>query len=285
MSPETESVEEVGLDLGATLAKAVVISAGAPLGLFESHLWPSTNLEAVMALLASLRSPRIAATGAGAHRLATALGPSVKVVQAGEFEAWGAGERTLLEKADFVPTSPHLLVSLGTGTSILRVGEDGRVTRVGGTGLGGGTLRGFGELLLAESDHATLATLAFGGDRRRIDLLVSDIYEKNEVPLAGDLTAANLGRVRSREPRDVANAITGLIGENVGLLAAALARNERRPDPIDVVYAGGTLSKNVSLRDVLTFATSIGGARARFLPHGEFVGALGALATARAAAG
>ena len=58
---------------------------------------------------------------------------------ANEFEAWGEGERVLLARADFVPTTPHLLVSLGTGTSILRVGQDGRVARAGGTGLGGGT--------------------------------------------------------------------------------------------------------------------------------------------------
>jgi type II pantothenate kinase len=282
MSPGAEEAEEIGIDLGATLAKAVVVPAGAPLTVFESHIWPSTDLEAVASFLAGRRNPRIALTGAGAHRLAAALGPSAKATLAGEFEAWGTGEKHLLALADFVPTAPHLLVSLGTGTSILRIGEDGHVTRVGGTGLGGGTLRGFGELLLAESDHAALTSLALAGDRRRIDLLVSDIYQKNDIPLQGDLTAANLGRVRSREPRDVANAITGLIGENVGLLAAALARQERSPHLLDIVYAGATLSKNVPLRDVLEFATSIGGARARFLPHGEFVGALGALATARA---
>lgn len=283
MSPPSKEPREVGIDLGATLAKAVVVPSGAPLAGFESHIWPSTNLDAVASFLAALRNPRIALTGAGAHRLAVTLGPSADVSFAGEFEAWATGEKHLLELADFVPTTPHLLVSLGTGTSILRIGESGRVTRAGGTGLGGGTLRGFGELLLAESDHAALASLAHAGDRRRIDLLVSDIYQNSEIPLQGDLTAANLGRVRSRDPRDVANAITGLIGENVGLLAAALARQEPSPGPVDVVYAGATLTKNVSLREVLAFATSVGGARARFLPHGEFTGALGALATSRAA--
>jgi type II pantothenate kinase len=283
MSSAAGGNEEVGLDLGATLAKAVVVPAGAPLTDFTGHLWPSADLPAVISFLSGLRSPSIAATGAGAHRLATALGSSTSVRLIGEFEAWGVGEQRLLERADFVPSMPHLLVSLGTGTSILRVDEKGHVTRVGGTGLGGGTLRGFGELLLAESDHDALASLAHGGDRRRIDLLVSDIYQQNEIPLQADLTAANLGRVTSRDPRDVANAIMGLIGENVALLAAALAGQERSAEPVDVVYAGATICRNVSLRDVLAFATSVGGARALFLPHCEFVGALGSLALARTA--
>ena len=198
-----------------------------------------------------------------------------------EFEAWGEGERVLLARADFVPTTPHLLVSLGTGTSILRVGQDGQVARAGGTGLGGGTLRGFGQLLLGQVDHDALTALAGQGDRRRIDLLVEDLYQSGEIPLHGDLTASNLGRVSSRDSRDIAHAITGLVGENVALLAAALSKQEATLGPLDVVYAGSTLIRNVRLKDILAFATSVGGARARFLPHGELVGALGALVRAR----
>ena len=178
----------------------------------------------------------------------------------------------LLARADFVPTTPHLLVSLGTGTSILRVGQEGRVARAGGTGLGGGTLRGFSQLLLGQIDHDALTALAGQGDRRRIDLLVRDLYQSGEISLQGNLTASNLGRVSSRDSRDIAHAITGLVGENVALLAAALSKQEAAPGPLDVVYAGSTLLRNVALKDILAFATSVGGARARFLPHGEFVG-------------
>ena len=108
-----------------------------------------------------------------------------------------------------------------------------------------------------------------------------DLYPSGEIALQGDLTASNLGRIASRDSRDVANAITGLVGENVALLAAALSKQEAVPCPLDIVYAGSTLRQNVALRDVLAFATSVGGARARFLPNGEFVGAIGALARAR----
>lgn len=280
----TEIREEAGVDIGATLAKAVVVPAGGGLETFESFVCPSSDLPALAAFLASRAPLRIAATGAGAHRLASQMKSGESATIADEFESWGEGEKVLLKRADFTPSTPHYLVSLGTGTSILRIGQEGRVTRVGGTGLGGGTLRGFGQLLLGQVDHDTLTTLAFQGDRKRVDLLVRDLYPSGEIALQGDLTASNLGRIASRDSRDVANAITGLVGENVALLAAALSKQEAGPFPLDIVYAGSTLRQNVALRDVLAFATSVGGARARFLPNGEFVGAVGALARARSLA-
>ena len=276
--------EEAGLDVGATLAKVVVVAADAALedpATFQTLVCPSGDVAALSAFLGRHPNASLAATGAGAGRLQSALRSPREIVLTNEFEAWGEGERVLLARADFVPTTPHLLVSLGTGTSILRVGQDGRVARAGGTGLGGGTLRGFSQLLLGQVDHDALAALAGQGDRRRIDLLVRDLYQSGEFPLQGHLTASNLGRVSSRDARDIAHAITGLVGENVALLAAALSKQEAASGPLDVVYAGSTLARNVPLRDILAFATSVGGARARFLPHGEFVGALGALVFAR----
>ncbi len=273
--------EEIGLDLGATLTKAIVVGAGAPLKDIGTFLFPSGEPAALAAFLAGYRNSFVAVTGAGARRLAKQLTGETLAVVADEFVAWGLGEQALLAGADFVPSRPHLLVSLGTGTSILRVENGASVVRVGGTGLGGGTLQGFGRLLLGQSDHDTLSALAAQGDRRRVDLLVRDLYGAGEIPLSGDLTAANLGRVTSRDPRDLAHAIVGLIGENVALLAGALARQERGRPPLDIVYAGSTLRSNPALRDVLATVSSLSGATARFLPRGEFVGAVGALVTAR----
>jgi len=277
----TEPHAEAGVDIGATLAKAVLVNAGAALETFEPFVCPSADLSALAAFLSNRPSLSLAATGAGAHRLASLVTSDEPPVFADEFEAWGEGEKVLLRSADFTPTTPHYLVSLGTGTSILRIGPDGRVSRAGGTGLGGGTLRGFGQLLLGQSDHDALTALAAQGDRRRVDLLVRDLYPSGDIALQGDLTASNLGRVASRDSRDVAHAITGLVGENIALLAAALSKQEVVPLPLDIVYAGSTLRQNVALRDVLAFATAVGGARALFLPNGEFVGAVGALARAR----
>jgi hypothetical protein len=79
-------------------------------------------------------------------------------------------------------------------------------------------------------------------------------------------TAANLGRISSRDPRDLAHAVVGLIGENVALVAGALARRDGGRPPLDIVYAGATLRSNPALREVLTTVTSLCGAAAWFLP-------------------
>lgn len=276
--------EEIGLDLGATLTKAAVAGAGTPLADVETFLFQAADAAALDSFLARFGRPFLAATGAGARRFARRLSARLPVVLADEFVAWGLGEEALLAGAGFVPSRPHLLVSLGTGTSILRVGCDGSVVRVGGTGLGGGTLQGLGRLLLGESDHDKLSSLAAQGDRRKVDLLVGDLYGEGEIPLSADLTAANLGRISSSDPRDIAHAVVGLIGENVALLAGALARQDGGRPPLDIVYAGSTLRANPALREVLASVSALSGAAARFLPRGEFVGAVGALASARRSA-
>jgi type II pantothenate kinase len=273
--------DEVGLDLGATLSKAVVVREGASLDSFETFVCASGDLRGLASFLAGRTDPAVAVTGAGAHPFAALHSGTHEVYLADEFEAWGAGERALLRRADFAPGTPHLLVSAGTGTSILRVDTDGQISRVGGTGLGGGTLRGLATLLLGTAEHDAIAELARLGDRRRVDLLVRDLYATGEIQLHGDLTASNLGKLTSREPKDLASAIVGLVGENVALLAGSLARRAVPEGPVDVVYAGATLTGNVLLRDVLAFVTSLSGATARFLPMGEFVGAAGAIALAR----
>lgn len=270
---------QVGLDLGATLTKAVAVPEGAPPSAFEEFVGPVDETGALDAFLARGPVERIAATGGGARRLGERLGRPVTVVD--EFAAWGAGERVLLPSAGFVPTDPHLLVCIGTGTSILMVEAGSGVRRVGGAALGGGTFRGLARLLIGDLPHEELVALAAAGSRRGTDLLVSEIYGVGEIALDGDLTAANFGRASSREPADLALALTRLVGENVGLLAGAVARAVSKGATLDVLYAGSTLRNHEPLREVLAFATRLAGARPRFLPHGELGGALGALVLAR----
>ncbi len=279
---------DVGLDLGATLVKAVFVPEGRAVSAFDTFVCGARDTATLEAFLRSIRVGLVVATGGGAHRLAASPHPPLR---AGEFDAWAAGERHLLESAGFVPSDPHLLVSLGTGTSILSIEVNGGVRRVGGTALGGGTIRGLGRLLIGETDHDTLIAYARQGDRRRVDLTVGEIYPPGEIALMPDLTASNFGKSLSRNPADLAAAAVGLVGENVALLAAAHAailkatatgsKRFRRPARVDIVYAGSTLRGHEMLKDVLREVTALAGGEARFLPSGEFTGALGALSMAR----
>jgi type II pantothenate kinase len=275
---------DIGLDLGATLTKAVAVAVDAPLTDLAGFACPRGETEALAGFVSGFDVRLVGATGAGAHRDAPPAGLSPVLVN--EFEAWGRGEKALIERSGMTTTFPHLLVSLGTGTSILRVDADGRVTRVGGTALGGGTIRGLSRLLVGTDDHAALAALAVAGNRAHVDLLVSDLYRAGEIALGEELTAANFGRVESHDPADLAHSVARLVAENVALLAGALASGIGRElglaSALDVLYAGSTLRGHEALRKILAATTHLAGAQARFLPDGELAGALGALASARA---
>lgn len=265
----------VGVDVGATLAK---IAWRTPERALEFQLEPSSALDGVAALVSERRPARVGVTGGGAAELARRLGGRGTAVN--EFAAWGAGAKALLERAGESPADRYLLVSLGTGTSVM-LADGMAVQRVGGTALGGGTIVGLGSLLLGTTSFAELTELAEKGDRRRVDLLVSDIYRPGEIPLAGDLTAANFGKLAGRvaadeDPAraDLAHALMGLVAENVALICAGLgAALQVRT----VVFGGSTLRGNEPLARILGQITGFTGTHATFLADGEFAGALGAL--------
>jgi len=265
----------IGVDAGATLVKIVTRS---PEGELSYRLEPATALSKVVETIQAARPERVGITGGGAAKLEQKLGGHT--LRVNEFAAWGNGAAELLKDAELGTTRRYLLVSLGTGTSVMLV--DGMaVSRIGGTALGGGTVVGLGAVLLDRSDFSEIAALAGCGDRRRVDLLVSDIYQPGEIPLLGELTAASFGKLARlgdgqgtplRE--DLAHAVMGLVGENVALICAGLGAAHQ----VDrVVFGGSTLRNNRTLREVLQLITAALGHETIFLQNGEFAGALGAL--------
>jgi type II pantothenate kinase len=262
----------LGVDVGASLAKLVARDGAG----VHHELLPAAAVERLVERIAELAPRTLGLTGAGASELARRVdGESVRVT---EFAAWGAGVRRLLAAQRPDVGEPYLLVSLGTGTSVL-LAQGMSVSRVGGTALGGGTVMGLGGLLLGGAPFEELCALAAKGDRRHVDLLVSDIYRPGEIALLGDATAANFGKPGVHEhapaPADLSHAIMGLVGENVALICAGLAAAH---GVHRVVYGGSTLRGNAVLRDVLGLITAAFGRDPVFLERGEFAGALGALA-------
>lgn len=267
-----------GADIGATLAKLVVRDEN---GSLHFRLFPSHAIEQVAAEVEQLRSVRVGLTGGGAPRLDKRL--NLDTTRVAEFAAWHRGACTLLESQGEPACERQLLVSLGTGTSILLAAGDG-ARRVGGTALGGGALLGLSSLLLGTAEFGEVVKLAAQGDRRRIDLLVGDIYAGEGEPLPSDLNASSFGKLGrpgasgEHDPADLAHALIGLVGENVASLCAALASAvgaER------IVFGGSTLRDNAPLREILA-TLSLLNQKIVFLTNGEFAGALGALAMVEA---
>ncbi len=261
----------IGIDAGASLTKIAVAQDGD----VAHELHPSTDAPALFGRIAALEPGRVGLTGAGAARWADAL--SCPIVRVNEFAAWGSGASALLREQDALGSDPYLIVSVGTGTSILHA--DGMsVNRVGGTALGGGTIVGLGGLLLGGIEFDELAALAQQGNRRNVDLIVSDIYSPGEIALTGDITAASFGKPDVHEkkpaPADLADAVMGLVGENVALICNgfAAAQGIRR-----VVFAGSTLRNNPALNDTLRVVSLAYGREPLVLDSVEFAGARGAL--------
>jgi pantothenate kinase len=77
---------------------------------------------------------------------------------------------------DVVSQFPKLLVSIGSGVSIIKVNNFGSYERVSGTMIGGGTLLGLANLLTGVNDFDTILELSKKGDNNKVDMLVKDIY-------------------------------------------------------------------------------------------------------------
>jgi type II pantothenate kinase len=259
----------VGIDVGATLCKLALRRHG-----WETTVCPSTDGDAARAIVERWRPTRVVATGGGADDLGDTLA-GAPVERVSEFDAWARGAPLLAREDGLALPARYLLVSLGTGTSVLSI-DDGSVGRVGGTALGGGTVMGLGRLLLGVESFAELAALAHRGDRRAVDLLVGDVYRGDHAPLLRDLTAASFAKLASRRPEDLAHALMGLVGENVALLCGGFARGLTIAG---VLYCGSTLTDNPALRAIVAEITTLFGHQPLFLERGAFCGAVGAAAS------
>lgn len=140
--------------------------------------------------------------------------------RASEFESIGKGGLYLsgLREA--------LVVSMGTGTAMVHAKGD-KMSYLGGTGVGGGTLMGLSKLLLKAENIDHIAEYADGGDLANIDLRIKDITAKEAMSdLAADMTAANFGNVSDVATKsDIARGIMNMVFETVAMVSVFAARS------------------------------------------------------------
>ena len=93
--------------------------------------------------------------------------------------------------------NPKLLVSIGSGVSMIKVNGFDDFERVGGTMIGGGTLMGLANLLTGIKDFDTIIEKAQMGQNSNVDMLVKDIYGDNSpfMELEGNLLASSFAKV------------------------------------------------------------------------------------------
>ena len=270
-------LKTLGVDVGHSLTKIAIIEEnGLSLILFNSK----DERNEIIEYLTSKKNliTNINFTGGGAFILQKQLSREFNVSLLDEFIANYKGIEILhdLIKKKELPAS--LIVSIGTGSSIVYKEES--IKHLGGTALGGGFFMGLIKLLYNITDFKDALKFAAVGNRYNIDLKVSDIYDKkdNRVDaLFKEFTAASFAKIEMMsniKKEDVINSLIHLIAENIGMLACFMAD---RVNIKHLVFCGGFTINNKILRKSLTRICLIQQKKALFLKNAEYMGAIGAL--------
>lgn len=180
---------------------------------------------------------------------------------------------------------PYLLVNIGSGVSMIKVDGDGKFERVSGTSMGGGTFLGLGRFLTKCRSFDGLLELSHQGNNRVIDMLVGDIYgtDYSKLGLSATTIASSFGKPISEDkeledykPEDVARSILRMISNNIAQLSymTALIYGLKR-----IIFGGFFIRGHEYTMDTISVGVefwSKGKAKAMFLRHEGFLGALGA---------
>lgn len=265
----------IGIDTGGTLTKLAYLNKQNELTL---TVFPSNDMHLVKQWLeAHPQVEEIGLTGGRTEQLLDVLKTMKSIEYIVEFEATLKGVRYLLEKEGH-KIDQSIITNIGTGTSIHYM--DGNIhKRVGGTGIGGGTLIGLSTIMTGISDFDDIKVHAAQGQREGIDLLVKDIYQGMDTPIDGNLTASNFGKVgitKNREfaKTDVLATTQGLVGEVITTLSIQLAEQHKAKH---IVYIGSTLTDNRQLKKVIEHYTLLKKHTPIFVKDCGFSGAVGAL--------
>ncbi len=259
-----------GFDTREKLIEPLIVKSGDPLASFYGAFGKFTQLNHI----AMSAIEAIMVTGAGSTFI-TEDPYGLPTYHVPEFDSVGLGGQYLSKLQNAI------VVSMGTGTALV-LAEGKKLTYLGGTGVGGGTVIGLSKLILDMHSIEHIAALAENSDLTKVNLLLKDISNKNIIEtFPPETTASNFGKISDIASReDIAGGIFSMVYESIGMLSvfAARAYNLR-----DVVLIGNlaTLPKSKDTFDQLStmfnmrftipesaqFGTVIGAALTYFITH------------------
>ncbi|WP_392456525.1 type II pantothenate kinase [Chryseomicrobium aureum] len=265
----------LGIDAGGTLVKIAYWQKDE----IETINFPATRFDLVKEWIGkSNEKLQICMTGGRAKQLETYLG-SENYHYVVEFDATVQGVLYQLKKQN-LQIEKTIITNIGTGTSIHYL--SGTIhERLAGTGIGGGTLLGLSKILIGTDQFEEIVKKSEQGSRKWIDVRVEDIYQNNQLPIKGSLTASNFGALLTAEQgvndeNDYVAGIQGMIGEVISSLAIQAADTK---GCTDIIYIGTTLEENEMLQNVIASYTILKEKNPLFLPQHGYSGAIGALLT------
>lgn len=251
----------VGIKEGDKIQSPMCITAADPVtslfGAFGKYIYDN-NIE-----LEDIE--QVVLTGVGSAYVNSPLyGLPTKKVD--EFMANGLGARHALD------ISPLIVVSMGTGTSFVKICQD-KIEHIAGIGMGGGTLQGLSRLLLNTHDIHYVAELAEQGDYNKIDLLIGDVCNTDLPGLPLYATASLFGKADTTSSHeDVAAGIVHMVLQTIGSAAVLCSLSTKVKDFVLI----GNLTLLPQCRKVFKDLEELYGVRFHIPMYSEYCTAIGA---------
>lgn len=264
----------IGIDAGGTLTKVVTQNDD---GSFHYESRPSKEIDTLIEELNELDNVTLYLTGGGSVYISENVKHETHLQI--EFDAAYTGLTYLMKKQN-IDLDRFVYLNIGTGTSF-HVVENNTQRRVGGTGIGGGTLMGLSQLLTGYETFEKIVETARKGNRDTLDLKVKHIFKDGPVPkpLTPDLTASNFARVEPHHHKTASDAdklasVIGMVAEGAISFGVTLAQGFKTND---LVLIGSTLKDNDVMQSVIHSYGSLKGIQPHIIENGEYSGALGAI--------
>jgi type II pantothenate kinase len=262
----------IGIDIGSTTTKAVSVENGKLIKKIktraEDAVTSATGAFGKMILENGIKMSDISGimiTGAGSSKLGKDIfGIPTKAVD--EITAIGIGGM-------FLSGRDHIIIAnVGTGTAIIEAAGE-KISHLGGSGVGGGTILGLSKKLLSTSNFNGIMELASTGSLNQVDLLLEDIMGTGLSFLNGEATASNFGKMLdSAGVNDIALGIINLVYQVIGMLSVFAAKSKN----IGRVIVTGSGSNNELGKKILATITAMYGIEFEYPPDAEYTTAVGA---------
>lgn len=177
----------------------------------------------------------------------------------------------VLKDEDFI------IASAGTGTAFIK-NENGNITHMGGTGIGGGTLINLCKKIIPDITFEKINKSIQKGSLEKIDLKIKDVTTNNIETLPKDTTAVNFGKLDNKATNDdVIIGIVNMIFETIGVMSALIAKGEK----IKKIIVIGQIAKMPYAKEVLTKIEKLHNVEFIIPENAEYMTALGAIASAK----
>lgn len=229
----------IGIDRGASFTDFAVVDAEGLKEIFsiEKRDWESIGT-AYERLVTKYQTRHIVFSGS-VSGMPASMKNTITIIA--EIDAIGFGGAALAKCNECV------VVSMGTGSAIVHFANNS-AQHLGGSGVGGGTIKGLSSLICGLDDPLKIEALALKGNASELNLTISDLGYEQISFLGADMTASNFADIKSKKIEDQAAAILDLVGETVGIIASICARSVNCRNHIVMV---GKVAENKFIRQVL----------------------------------